>query len=492
MNADVRALELLSVDQTYRADQAAAEAGVSGAALMEAAGRAVAEAMRKNYAPCSVLVLCGPGNNGGDGFVAARHLKSAGWPARVALLGERGALKGDAAAMAARWDGVLEPLRPDALSGAALVVDALFGAGLARPLEGVARACVEAIDRAGVPCVSIDIPSGVEADSGAVLGAAPRAALTVTFCRRKPGHLLLPGRLLAGRVIVADIGISDAVVASLKPDTFENGPALWLSKLPRHDPEGHKYGRGHAVVVGGGSATSGAARLGARGALRIGAGLVTTAFPPEALPVYAAHQTAVMNAPIADTGALVDLLADERRNAVLLGPGLGLTAETAEKVLAVLSLKRRTVLDADALTVFEGKRDQLVKALHSDVVLTPHEGEYARLFRSGTSKLERARVAARESGAVILLKGGDSVIAAPDGRAAINTNGSAELATAGAGDVLAGFVLGLMAQGMAAFESAAAACWLHGESARAAGRGLIAEDLPEHLPPVLAQLLGPL
>ena len=485
--SDAGALALLSVAEMYAADAAAAKAGTPGLTLMENAGRAVADAIVRRWGTRPVSVLCGPGNNGGDGFVAARLLADAGWPVRLGLMGARERLKGDAAAVAARWEGAIEPLDLALLDGEPLVVDALFGAGLARPLGGAALALAEASAARGLPCVSVDIPSGIHGDTGAVLGGAFRAAATVTFARRKYGHLLLPGRDFAGALAVADIGIPAAAIAALALRVHENAPALWRELLPSPASMDHKYSRGHALVVGGDCAHSGAARLAARAALRAGAGLVTVYAPEAAVPVYAAQLTAVMLEPAADLGSA---LADERRNALLIGPGCGVSPTTRAQTLRALAAGKRCVLDADALTVFRDEPAALFAALGRNTVLTPHEGEYRRLFAHEGDRLARARAAAAESGAVVILKGADSVIAAPDGRAAINANAPPTLATAGSGDVLAGFVLGLLAQGMPAFEAASAGVWLHGAAAAAFGPGLIAEDLAETLPGVLRTLAG--
>ncbi len=484
MTPEISALALLTVEEMYGADKAAIAGGIAGETLMEAAGAAVAAAIVARWEKCPVAVLCGPGNNGGDGFVAARHLAEAGWPVRLALLGDAGRLKGDAARMAGRWPGAVEPLDESALHGAGLVVDALFGAGLARPLDGPARAVAEAAR--GLPCVAVDMPSGVDGNTGAVLGSAAFAAdLTVTFFRRKPGHLLLPGRALCGDVAVADIGIPATVLDTLDVALHANDPDLWGARYPWPRLSDHKYSRGHAVVVGGCVATTGAARLAARAALRAGAGLVTVATPPAALIVYAAALTSVMTAPIDGDGAFDDLLADPRRNAVLLGPGGGVTETTRRRVRQALAAGKACVLDADALSIFADDPQALFEAIDGPCLLTPHEGEFARLFDQAGDKVSRARAASAESGAVVLLKGADTVIAAPDGRAVINANAPADLATAGAGDVLAGIALGLLAQGMDVFDAACAAAWLHGAAAAAVGPGLIAEDLCERLPDVL-------
>ncbi len=484
-------LELLTTEEMGRADKAAVAAGVPSERLMEAAGSAVARAIVRRWAPRPTVVLAGPGNNGGDGFVVARLLAEAGWPVRVALMGRRGVLKGDAGLNAGRWTGACDPLAgPDALDGARLVVDALFGAGLMRPLERTVGAAIEAINERALDCVAVDTPSGVDGNTGEILGVAPRSRLTVTFFRLKPGHLLLPGRALAGEVISADIGIPESVLADIRPKTCINGPALWSASLPWPRPEDHKYSRGHAVIVGGRELT-GAARLAARAARRVGVGLVTVAAPPEALAVYQGDWAGTMVARVDDAGGFETLLEDERKNAVLVGPGNGVGGETGALVATALRTRKPCVLDADALTSFEGWAETLFDAIRGPSVITPHDGEYARLFAETGDRMRRARAAASTSGAVVLLKGADTVIAAPDGRAAINANAPPELATAGTGDVLAGLIVGLMALGLAPFEAAAAGCWMHGEAAGAVGTGLIAEDLIEALPGVLRTLRRP-
>jgi ADP-dependent NAD(P)H-hydrate dehydratase / NAD(P)H-hydrate epimerase len=480
---------LLTPQQMAEADRLTIARGIPGMTLMENAGRGVADAISRRWPPRQLVVLCGPGNNGGDGFVAARLLAERGWAVRVALLGECAALRGDAAEAAARWRGAVEPLAPAVLDGAELVVDGIFGAGLTRPVEGMTAAVIAALDERRLPVVAIDVPSGVDGASGEVRGAAPWAAVTVTFFRKKPGHLLLPGRGRCGEIVVVQIGIADAVLDDVVPDTAANEPTWWLAALSRPGLESHKYTRGHALVLGGARMT-GAARLAAKSAARIGAGLVTLAAPEATFPIYAAALTGVIVHPVGGLDDFRTLLEDRRRNAVLLGPGAGVGTETRDNVLALLAAEKRTVLDADALTSFSDHPDRLFSAIRSPCVMTPHEGEFARLFDAAGSKPERARRAARQSGAVILLKGADTVIAAPDGCAAINANAPPELATAGSGDVLAGIVVGLLAQGMEPFAAAAAAAWMHGDAACRIGSALIAEDLVEELAPVLRELDG--
>ena len=477
--------EILTTAQMAAADAFAVAQGTPSLLLMENAGRAVADAIAARFKPCSVAVLCGPGNNGGDGFVVARLLHEQGFTVRVATDGGH---RNDAAAMGARWSGATSALTPDVLRGMTLVVDGLFGAGLARPLEGAAAQMVEALN--DLPVVAIDLPSGVSGDTGQPLSSVyVRAILTVTFFRKKPAHLLLPGRALCGEIVVADIGIPPEAASTA---LHENTPALWRYPWPKD--EGHKYGRGHCLVVSGGPAATGAARLAARGALRIGAGLVTVASPPNAVMVNAAHLTAIMLKRCDGASELAALLEDKRLNAVVIGPALGIGGETRELVMVALKSGAAIVLDADALTSFKDDPDALLARLHDRCVLTPHDGEFDRLFPglhdAATSKVEAVRAAAARAGCTVLLKGGDTVIAQPGGKAAINANAPAFLATAGAGDVLAGFIAGLLAQGMTGFDAACAGAWLHGAAAAQFGPGLIAEDLPEALPPVLAQLPG--
>jgi NAD(P)H-hydrate epimerase len=486
--------ELLTVAQMTIADRTAISGGVPGTTLMENAGLAVAEAVQARFAQGRAVVLCGPGNNGGDGFVAARHLRAMGWTVRLGLLGSRDKLQGDAAHHAGLWDGAVEELSPDLLDGADVAVDALFGAGLSRPLEGAPRRIVEALNARGLPTLAVDVPSGITGDDGQVLGeVAVQAACTVTFFRKKPGHLLLPGRQYCGPVVLADIGIPDGVLADAcadtnGPATFENAPALFADRWPWRAPGDHKYRFGHALVLGGATAT-GAGRLACRAALRVGAGLVTAGVPSQALAIYAQDTAAVITAPVDDDAALDRVLADERLNALLLGPGAGVGAETRGRAQKLLATGRSVVLDADALTSFAGAADGLAAAVQGPTVLTPHAGEFARLFPEvNGDKLTRTRTAARQSGAVVLLKGADTVIAAPDGRAAINANAPPDLATAGAGDVLAGLIAGTLAQGLPAFEGACAAAWLHGAAAEGAGPGLIADDLPDRVPSALTSL----
>jgi hydroxyethylthiazole kinase-like uncharacterized protein yjeF len=490
-------IELLTTAEMAEADRLTIAGGTPGMTLMENAGRAVADAAAALQGR-RVVVVAGPGNNGGDGFVAARHLAERGYSVRVSFTGERARLKGDAAIAADRWSGPVEQASPVSLTDCDIVIDALFGAGLDREVEGLPRAMIKAMNASAAPKIAVDLPSGVNGTTGAVMGLAVNAARTVTFFRRKIGHLLLPGRLHCGVIEVVDIGIPESVLATINPMNFANRPALWGSVFPLPKPQGHKYSRGHAVVVSGGVSTTGAARLAARGALRAGAGLVTIASPREALSLNAAASLAVMVRPVDGGAELAAFLADKRHNAVVLGPGGGVGPAMREQVQAALESTAAVALDADALTSFVDEPATLAAMIAKrggrDVVMTPHQGEFMRLFKAihedvhVLAKLEKTRVAGRFSGTIVEHKGPDTVVAAPDGRASIADNAPSYLATAGSGDVLAGMIAGLMGQGMEGFEAASAAVWLHGEAASEFGPGLISEDLPEALPAVYRRL----
>ncbi len=492
-------LELLTNDEMSDADRRTIAAGITGRSLMERAGEAVARVVMARHPPGSkVVVVVGTGNNGGDGFVAGRHLRDADYRVETYLVGKSDRIKGDARDAMAAWDDTVGTA-PD-FGGARVIIDALFGAGLDRPVTGEALAAIDAINASQVPVVAVDLPSGINGTTGAVMGDAVKAARTVTFFRKKPGHVLLPARIYCGQVEVADIGILGEVLRAIRPSAFENAPPLWRDHFPFPGLQDHKYSRGHAVVVSGTISYTGAARLAAMAALRAGAGLVTLASPRDALAVNAASNLAVMVRPVDAAAELEVLLADRRHNVVAIGPGAGVGLRTREMALAALNGERAAVLDADALTSFADFPRPLFTALtrNGKAVLTPHSGEFHKLFdeslenipSAAASKILATRAAAGLSGAVVVHKGADTAIAAPDGRVAINVNAPPWLATAGTGDVLAGLITGLLAQGMPSFEAAAAAVWLHGEVATAAGPGLISEDISPRLPEIYRRLFS--
>ncbi len=501
--------ELLTPAEMAEADRLAA-ALVPLGTLMEHAGAAVAAKVSRlagQGGGSTIMVLCGPGNNGGDGYVAARLLEEAGFRVAVGALVPPDRMKGDAARAAARWSGTVATMADVSFGDVAVIVDALFGAGLARDLDGEAAAIVtranawrEATRR---PLLAVDVPSGVDGATGLPRGAAIQASHTLTFFRLKPGHALLPGRLHCGALDLVDIGLPVSVLDTVRPRTSLDTPSAWLHHLPEPSLAGHKYARGHAVVVSGPIGQTGAARLCARGALRVGAGLVTVATPTEALPIHAAALTAVMTRVADDADGLAAILADPRKNAVAMGPGLSVGPGTCDLVHAALAAPegdddappRAIVLDADALTSFADEPHALFDAIAASahaVVLTPHDGEFAKLFGTvldlKASKPERVRAAAKVSGSIVVLKGPDTTIAHPDGRTSIAMSEAPWLATAGSGDVLAGIVAGLLAQAMPPFEAACAAVWMHAEAARRFGPGLISEDIADALPPVLREL----
>ncbi len=524
--------ELLTAAQMRAIEQAAIQSGqVAGLELMERAGQGAVDGIFDEWSvfrgrgaspsrsprylgpdegdPLRALVLCGPGNNGGDGFVVARLLRQQGWDVDVCLFGDPEKLPPDARTNYERWTeiGVVtaysDLLLTQQSNAPNLIVDALFGTGLTRPVEGELAEVVRSLHgHPGAKVVAIDIPSGLCSDSGKQLGACVTADLTVAFHRAKRGHYLECGALQSGRLVVAGIGLDSArqdQVVGARVSLVKN-PTCDISKQLRSN----KYSFGHALMLSGGSGKTGAARLAARGALRIGAGLVTLGVPPSAQLEVASQITALMLQRVADGDSLSETLKDTRLNAICLGPGLG-QDRARELVPLVLSSARRAVLDADALSAFAGDPDELFAQLHESCVLTPHGGEFARLFPDiaerlaaaptkgpAYSKVDATRAAAKRAGCIVLFKGPDTVIAAPDGRCSIHAasyNRAAPwLATAGSGDVLAGFVTGLLARGFPPMQAAETAAWLHVECARHFGPGLIAEDLSEQIPAIFRQL----
>ncbi len=497
-------MHLLTVDEMAQADRLTMEGGLSGETLMANAAEAVAAVVRRIASPDQpVQIICGPGNNGGDGYAAGAILAREWRDVRIFALGtpKEGS---DAAWARTEWGRDVQPLGEFDPDPSVLIVDALFGAGLSRPLAGETAAAVERANAAGATIVAVDIPSGIGGDDGHIHGAAIEAGQTVTFFRPKPGHYLLPGARMRGELHVADIGISPEVLDRIEPRHRLNGPSLWQASLPVLKPDTHKYARGAVAVLSGAALSTGATRLSARAAARIGAGAVTVIAPPEAARIHAAHLTAIMVGEATSPKAVVKRLAEGKERAAVLGPGYGVGDELRSLVLDLLALTtdgesalRTLVLDADALTSFSDDPDALFDAIdRSDaaVFLTPHQGEFGRIFpdlaHAEAAKTERAALAAQRSGAIVLYKGSDTVIASPGGPVAINPNGTPLLATAGAGDVLAGMIAGLAAQAMSPFEAACAATWIHAEAAARFGAGLTADDLPEALPAILQRLDG--
>jgi hydroxyethylthiazole kinase-like uncharacterized protein yjeF len=468
---------ILTAAEMRALEAACIEAGTSELELMERAGRAAARAIAAFGAPAPTLVLCGPGNNGGDGYVIARRLAKAGWPVRIAALAPPATATAKQAA--ARWSGPVEHIGPGT-SPASVLVDALFGIGLTRGIGDPTMLAIHRLAQAARTRVAIDLPSGVATDDGALLSMPFAADLCVTFGAAKPAHFLHPGAGYAGRLVVAGIGLEPAAsqLSLIEPPHFA-----------RVDPAAHKYQRGHVLVVGGPAHATGAARLAALAALRAGAGYVTLLSPPDALAANAAHLTGVVLRETGSPTAIAEALEEPRADAAVIGPALG-TSGGRDKVLAVLGAGKPAVLDADVFTLFAGDPAALATAIDAGpVVLTPHEGEFVRLFGGlPGSKVDRTRAAADKVGAVVLLKGADTVVAAPGGRAAISARTSPALATAGSGDVLAGIIAAMLARGLDPLDAACAGAWLHGDAGRRGGVGLTAEDLPRLLPQVLAAL----
>lgn len=476
--------ELLTTAAMAEVDAAAVRLGISILDLMEKAGKAVADAVPFR-AP--VAVLCGPGNNGGDGYVAARHLAASGMA--VAIFAERPPTPGSPAAeQAARTGLPIRPLSDFTPHAGTIIIDALYGAGLSRPIRGAEAESLSRAARSGAFVVAVDMPSGLSGDTGCATGPVLRANRTVTFFRTKPGHWLEPGRHLCGRLVLAHIGLAPAHLPRIPadPPLSLNGPALWRAALPPPGPAIHKFGKGHVLVLSGPEFRTGAARLSALAALHSGAGLVTLAGEAAALRIHAAHLSAVMLAELAGPDAMPDLLARGRFSAAVIGPAAGTGPETRKALAVLMEAGLKLVIDADAITALQGQPEWLAPRNRGGAVLTPHAGEFTRLFglSEAGSKVETTRAAAVRSGCIVVHKGPDTVIAAPDGRAAINISGGPELATAGSGDVLAGIIAAHLAAGMAPFEAACAGVYRHAATGQRLGPGLTADRLAEAIAPL--------
>jgi hydroxyethylthiazole kinase-like uncharacterized protein yjeF len=479
-------LELLTPQQMALADQSTIDGGMPGIDLMEAAGAFLQQVVRKHFSKTQkVLVVCGPGNNGGDGFILARLLRETDISADIFVPLGTEPISGDARIAYERLNDRTPMVDNPEWSSYDLIVDALFGAGLSKEIKGELGGIVSQINASSAWILAVDLPSGINGETGAICGNAIEADVTATFFRYKPGHFLLPGRLLCGTVEVGQIGIDDHVLETIGVNTFHNVPQLWEPDFPKHRITQHKYARGHTLVMSGPVSKSGAARLMARAALRMGSGLVTLASASDVLPIHASRLDSVMFAEVNDADAFTRLLYDERLNCVCVGPGMPPDESTRLLVSEVFKADRLTVLDAGALSAFDGCQDVLIGYIagnNREVVITPHSGEFQRLFPALSalpSKLEMAKQAAATIGGVVVLKGADTVVADGSGQAAIASNAPPWLATAGSGDVLTGMIAGLIAQGMQAFHAACAAVWIHGEAANVLGPGMISSDLDQ-------------
>jgi ADP-dependent NAD(P)H-hydrate dehydratase / NAD(P)H-hydrate epimerase len=483
---------LLAPAAMARVDTAAARSGIDSFGLMLRAGEAVAAAALRLFPDAlRFVVLCGPGNNGGDGFVAATALSRAGAPVVVFCIADIGELMGDAARAAHECPLARFPLDSFCPAPGDVIVDALFGAGLSRHLPEDICSVIRKVREAKLPVLAVDLPSGIDGRTGEIKGEAFEAVHTVTFMTRKPGHVLLPGRLQCGSVEVFDIGIPRRIVEAEAGSLWINAPQIWAAEARSSSARDHKYSRGHLTVFSGPQTATGAARLSAEAALMAGAGLVTLASPETALAVNAAHLTAVMMTRIDTPGDLSAWLSDTRHSTYILGPGFGDLDRARNFALVIGESGRRLVLDADGLSAFQAGVDRLRRVFgkgESRLVITPHEGEFKRLFPdiaavNSMGKVEKALAAAEALGGIVVYKGADTVIASPDGRAAIEENAPPTLATAGSGDVLAGMVGARLTNGMPAFEAACAGVYQHGQAARRAGRALTAEVLVRSILP---------
>jgi hydroxyethylthiazole kinase-like uncharacterized protein yjeF len=486
---------VLSTAQMYEADHLTIKSGLSGIELMENAGTAVTAHITAHWDACKTLVLCGPGNNGGDGYVVARQLSEAGWDVDVAQYGAVEKLSADAKHMRGQLGSVssVGDMASVPVSDFDLIVDAIFGAGFRGTLPPEISTVFECAAEADVPIVAIDVPSGVDGDTGKISSGTPMASMTVSFFKAKLGHLLYPGRENCGRLEIADIGIPEHVLDELAVDVFENSLELWRSFYPQPSATGHKYNRGHAVIVGGGVSNTGAARISARNALRVGAGAVTLLCPASALMIYAQAMEAVMVSSFQNSEDLNKFVKSKRIASLLIGPANGVNDITRQNVMAVLATDANIIIDADAISVFKDNPQELFTAIKSkmtgQVVLTPHEAEFNRLFDIEGTRVDRCRSAANASGATVILKGATTCIASPSGSVVLNTHASPWLATAGSGDALAGILCGLMASMNDGLKASAAAVWLHGEAGVRLGAGMTAEDIEKTLPSILSDII---
>ena len=486
-----KSCEILITNEVMRAcEQAVIRDGIPGFTLMKQAGSGTASIIAaENPLSSQILVVCGPGNNGGDGFIIAVELKKSGFAVSVACSAARESLNGDAFLAASLWKEDILSLENTVPEQYDIIVDALFGTGLTRDITGSANDLIERINASRKKVYAVDMPSGIDGNSGQIHGIAVQAARTVTFFSAKQGHYLYPGREYCGKLDIIDIGIPYPQ-DFLQTNPHLNTPSWW--RLTDFSEQIHKYEKGHVLVFSGGELQTGASRLAALAALRTGAGLVTILASLEAARIQAAHLTSVMIRECTDKEDLERILQDKRFNAAVIGPGFGIGETAREYVRQLCSADLALVIDADGLSSLAQEPENLPKLFAGKkVVLTPHEGEFQRLFSSyplsrQAGKIERARLAAKLCGSVIVYKGADTVIAALDGQVAVNINGTRHLATAGSGDVLSGCIAGLMAQNMSPFDAACAGVWLHAFAGTRRGRGLIAEDLPLEISEIMS------
>jgi len=480
---------IFSNEESQKIDVKAIASGISGECLMENAGRAVVDQILKRWQPKEVVVLCGPGNNGGDGYIIARLLNEINWSVKVLTIIDPSQLEGDAKVASLKWTGdvVLLNEEQDYLH-AELIIDCLYGTGLSRPLDKETVELINYYKSLKTKVVSVDLPSGVHGNTGEVLGTAIEADLTVTFCNLKRAHFLLPGKELCGEIVVVDIGIPKQIINQIDFLTFWNQPIAWINSFPIPQSNTHKYIRGHTFIIGGDRYSTGAARLAAEASLRIGAGAVSIIAERNALDVYAKHLTAVMLEP---SEKLQSIIANTNLKSFVIGPGTGLGKYTESCLDKILESNSPCVIDADALSIIARKPDYFFPKLHADCILTPHEGEFTRMFDNSHDKLTSCQSSVAKTGANVVFKGSDTIIAAACGKKiSINNNAAPWLATAGSGDVLGGLIAGLQSQGMPSFEAACAGVWLHGELGTKLGLGLISEDISKSLPKLLQDLFN--
>ena len=476
--------QIVTTQQMIESEACAIISGISELTLMENAGKAVAQYVEEHYNNNhTILILCGPGNNGGDGFVIARLLHNIGYKISIAHY-KTDKISPNMKHMMdkAKNIEILDLLNDQINFDTDIIIDALFGTGISRAFS--LTKIVHYIANSPAKIIAVDIASGINSDTGEIMQNAIKADITITFAAKKLGHLLNPGKLYSGLVIAKDIGVD----ISTKYTAYENSPTLW--NIPHIEYESHKYSRGFAIINGGDIQCTGAARLAAKAAQRSGAGVVTLASPLNAAHIYHSSLMSVMVKQYDSEQSFTQILSDKRISSILLGPGNGVNSETKQKILTALKHITRCILDADALTVFQDDHELLFENIKdSQVVMTPHEGEFHKLFPTCTGdKVIRAFDAAKLSNSIIVLKGNDTIIASPSGHVAVNSNAPSTLATAGSGDVLAGIITGLSSTGLDLFDCACAATWIHAECANYFGIGLIAEDIIDMIPKVLQNL----